>query len=234
MDLGLADRVYLVTGASRGLAGPWPTCSSPTLPGWWCPAGPGVGRPRGRCTGDRAWGWLPTTPHGTPDGWVAAARERGRLDGALMSVGGPPLGEVLEITDEQWPLRSTRSSWAPCGSPACWPASWGAARSRCPVDERPLAAAGPGGLQRPAARARDGRQDPGRRAGAGGVRVKAPRPRARSGPNGSPSSGHRLRSRWAATASRGIRPGRGLLALAGRVVRLRRDAARRRGALRAL
>jgi len=34
---------------------------------------------------------------------VAAARERwGRLDGALISVGGPPLGGVMDITDEQW------------------------------------------------------------------------------------------------------------------------------------
>ena len=40
----------------------------------------------------------------TPERLVAAARERwGRLDGALVSVGGPPLGGVTEITDEQWP-----------------------------------------------------------------------------------------------------------------------------------
>ena len=39
----------------------------------------------------------------TPGRLVAAAHERfGRLDGALISVGGPPAGSVLEATDEQW------------------------------------------------------------------------------------------------------------------------------------
>jgi 3-oxoacyl-[acyl-carrier protein] reductase len=34
---------------------------------------------------------------------IAAARERwGRLDGALVSVGGPPRGQVSQMTDEQW------------------------------------------------------------------------------------------------------------------------------------
>jgi 3-oxoacyl-[acyl-carrier protein] reductase len=34
---------------------------------------------------------------------VAAALERfGRLDGALISVGGPPPGKVMEVADEQW------------------------------------------------------------------------------------------------------------------------------------
>lgn len=34
---------------------------------------------------------------------VARAKERfGRLDGALISVGGPPSGEVMTATDEQW------------------------------------------------------------------------------------------------------------------------------------
>jgi 3-oxoacyl-[acyl-carrier protein] reductase len=40
---------------------------------------------------------------GTPDRLIAAARDTfGGLDGALISVGGPPKGPVLEMTDEQW------------------------------------------------------------------------------------------------------------------------------------
>jgi 3-oxoacyl-[acyl-carrier protein] reductase len=39
----------------------------------------------------------------TPDRLIRAALERwGRLDGALISVGGPPKGPVVTITDEQW------------------------------------------------------------------------------------------------------------------------------------
>jgi 3-oxoacyl-[acyl-carrier protein] reductase len=39
----------------------------------------------------------------TPGRLVAAARERfGRLDGALLSVGGPTNGGVLEVSDEDW------------------------------------------------------------------------------------------------------------------------------------
>lgn len=56
----------------------------------------------------------------TADRLVAAALEGfGRLDGALVSVGGPPAGPALDITDEQWraayesvvlgPVRLTRA-----------------------------------------------------------------------------------------------------------------------------
>lgn len=39
----------------------------------------------------------------TPAKLIGAARERwGRLDGALISVGGPPSGPVGAITDDQW------------------------------------------------------------------------------------------------------------------------------------
>ncbi len=56
----------------------------------------------------------------TPERLVQAASDTfGRLDGALVSVGGPPVGPALEITDEQWrsayesvvlgPVRLTRA-----------------------------------------------------------------------------------------------------------------------------
>ena len=49
-------------------------------------------------------GWPPTWPTRTPpQRLVAAAREHfGRLDGALVSVGGPPPGTAAAVTDEQW------------------------------------------------------------------------------------------------------------------------------------
>jgi 3-oxoacyl-[acyl-carrier protein] reductase len=41
----------------------------------------------------------------TPSRLIGAARERwGRLDGGLVSVGGPPKGPVTAIDDEQWTL----------------------------------------------------------------------------------------------------------------------------------
>jgi 3-oxoacyl-[acyl-carrier protein] reductase len=40
---------------------------------------------------------------GTPAALVSAARDTfGRLDGALISVGGPPAGAAMERTDEEW------------------------------------------------------------------------------------------------------------------------------------
>lgn len=109
MDLGLAGRAYLLTGASRGL---------------------------GRATADhlvrdgadvlvssrspesvaQAAEELNATGPGTAEGVVAdlgdpeaadrlleAADEHfGRLDGVVISVGGPPGGSTSSITDEQW------------------------------------------------------------------------------------------------------------------------------------
>ncbi len=105
MDLELTDRVFIVTGGTRGL---------------------------GRATADalvaegarvvlsgRSEASLAEARHtlgdaavtvaadnadpATPSRLIAAAQERwGRLDGALISVGGPPKGPVTGITDEQW------------------------------------------------------------------------------------------------------------------------------------
>jgi 3-oxoacyl-[acyl-carrier protein] reductase len=105
MDLGLADRVYLVTGASRGLG----RAAAEVL----VAEGARVvlsGRSQESidnavdALGDQAIGVAADNAHpDTPGRLVRAARERwGRLDGALVSVGGPPLGGVMEITDEQW------------------------------------------------------------------------------------------------------------------------------------
>jgi 3-oxoacyl-[acyl-carrier protein] reductase len=105
MDLGLSDRTYVVTGGSRGLGlataqalvadGAHVVVSSRS------PASvdAAVERLGGRAVGVAADLADPQTPRRL----FEAARERtGRLDGVLVSVGGPPGGDVASITDEQW------------------------------------------------------------------------------------------------------------------------------------
>jgi len=105
MDLGLAERVYLVTGASRGLG----RAVAEVLVAEGARV---VVSARSQDAVDEAAEQLGASAvgvaadnadPGTPARLVAAARERwGRLDGALVSVGGPALGGVMDITDEQW------------------------------------------------------------------------------------------------------------------------------------
>jgi 3-oxoacyl-[acyl-carrier protein] reductase len=107
MDLGLADRVYVLTGASGGLgfataeqlvADGARVVISSRAPERLAAAVEALGGP------ERAIGLTADlTDAGTPERLVAAAREQfGRLDGALISVGGPPPGTAAQITDEQW------------------------------------------------------------------------------------------------------------------------------------
>src|SRR3954452_12889784 len=105
MDLDLADRVYLVTGASRGLG----RAVAEVLVAEGARV---VLSGRSQDAVDAAVAALGDGEVGvaadnadprTQERLVAAARERwGRLDGALVSVGGPALGGVMDITDEQW------------------------------------------------------------------------------------------------------------------------------------
>ncbi len=105
MDLGLTDRVYVLTGASRGLG----------LATARCLVADGakvVVSSRDAASVDRAVAGLGANAAGlaadlaaadTPQRLVDAARERfGRLDGALISVGGPPQATAAAATDEQW------------------------------------------------------------------------------------------------------------------------------------
>ncbi|MFU8875598.1 SDR family oxidoreductase [Micromonospora sp. SL4-19] len=107
MDLGLADRVYVLTGATRGLgfataeqlvADGARVVIAARTPERVTEAVEALGGPQ------RALGMTADlTDPDAPERLVAAACERfGRLDGALISVGGPPPGSAARITDEQW------------------------------------------------------------------------------------------------------------------------------------
>ncbi|MER0444903.1 SDR family oxidoreductase [Streptomyces sp. Edi4] len=105
MDLGLKDRVYVVTGASRGLGlaaaralvadGAKAVISGrdeKTLKESAAGLGPGA-HPVVCDNADPA----------SAARLIAAARDHfGRFDGVLISVGGPPPGFVADNTDEQW------------------------------------------------------------------------------------------------------------------------------------
>lgn len=105
MDLDLVGRVYLVTGGARGLgratadvlvAEGARVVLSGRHPESLEAARDELGTDVETVVADNA-------DPATPGRLVAAAQERwGRLDGALVSVGGPPPGPVLDITDEQW------------------------------------------------------------------------------------------------------------------------------------
>ncbi|OKH92852.1 SDR family oxidoreductase [Streptomyces uncialis] len=105
MDLGLKDRVYVVTGATRGLG----NASAREL----IADGAKVivtGRDeRGAAEAASALGpgavglAADNADPDAPERLIGAARERfGRFDGILISVGGPAPGHLDDNTDEQW------------------------------------------------------------------------------------------------------------------------------------
>ncbi len=106
MDLGLDGRTYLLTGASRGLG--LAAAESLVAEGAQVVL---VGRDQRRLVEataalgtDRAVALAgDLADSGAAERLVAGTVARfGRLDGALVSVGGPPTGTPMTVTDEQW------------------------------------------------------------------------------------------------------------------------------------
>ena len=110
MDLQLTDRVYIVTGGGRGLG-------RATADALVAEGARVVISGRSQESLDEATAALDedagrvaavgvvadNADPGTPARLLAAADETwGRVDGALISVGGPPKGPVTTITDAQW------------------------------------------------------------------------------------------------------------------------------------
>ena len=105
MDLGISQRVYVVTGGGRGLG----RATADLLVSEGARV---VVSGRSQETLDEAVSELgdsavgvagDNADPGTADRLVQAARDRwGRLDGALISVGGPPTGSVMDTPDAAW------------------------------------------------------------------------------------------------------------------------------------
>ena len=110
MDLQLTDRVYLVTGGGRGLG----RASADALVAEGARV---VVSGRSQESLDEATAALDeaagrhaavsvvadNADRDAPAQLLAAAQDTwGRIDGALISVGGPPKGPVTSITDDQW------------------------------------------------------------------------------------------------------------------------------------
>ncbi len=105
MDLELTDRVYIVTGGARGLGRA--TADSLVAEGARVVLS---GRSDEALTaavaelGDRALSVVADNADpATPGRLLDAARDTwGQVDGALISVGGPPVGTVASVSDEEW------------------------------------------------------------------------------------------------------------------------------------
>ena len=111
MDLHLRDRVYLVTGGSRGLGFAAAAalveegaCVVLSAPDEVSVAAAAARLTEGAAAPDRvAWVVADNADPATPDRLITAAEDRfGRVDGALVSVGGTPPGTIATTPDDAW------------------------------------------------------------------------------------------------------------------------------------
>ncbi|WP_250030609.1 SDR family oxidoreductase [Paractinoplanes maris] len=106
MDLGLTDRVYVLTGASRGLG--FATAEALVADGAKVVISARDGKRVAEAVealgDDNAAGVIADLADpGAPRTLIDTASERfGRFDGALISVGGPKPGSAASMTDEHW------------------------------------------------------------------------------------------------------------------------------------
>ncbi|MER6112200.1 MULTISPECIES: SDR family oxidoreductase [Streptomyces] len=105
MDLGLKDRVYVVTGATRGLGNA--TARELVADGAKVVVTgrehESVAEAAADLGPDAVGVAVDNADPGAAARLIATARERfHRFDGILVSVGGPPPGFVADTTDEQW------------------------------------------------------------------------------------------------------------------------------------
>jgi len=106
LDLGLADKVFVVTGGSQGLG--LATAQALVAEGARAVLSARDAAVLERAAaslgaGSAAWVAADNADPGTPQRLVAAARQEfGRLDGALISVGGPPGGTAMDTGDDAW------------------------------------------------------------------------------------------------------------------------------------
>ena len=107
MDLGLGGRGYLLTGASRGLG----FATARALVDDGARVVVSARTPDAVATAAEELGGAPDAfgvpadlgDPGTADRLVAETREKlGRIDGALVSVGGPAPGTALEASEDDW------------------------------------------------------------------------------------------------------------------------------------
>jgi len=109
MDLGLKDRVYVVTGGTRGLglaAARALTADGARVVVSGLKVTPEAAAGVVEKLGGAEQAVVMRADNGdpqTPDRLINEARRAfDRLDGAFISVGGPPAGGVQSVTDEQW------------------------------------------------------------------------------------------------------------------------------------
>jgi 3-oxoacyl-[acyl-carrier protein] reductase len=105
VDLGLQDRVYLIAGGSRGLG--YAAAEALVAEGARVvvsgrDAGAAAGAAQALGSGRAAGLAADNADPATPGRLIAAREEFGRLDGALISVGGPPPGSATDVPDEAW------------------------------------------------------------------------------------------------------------------------------------